>query len=351
LADIGTHGDLVVTELRAAVIGLGVGERHVLGYEADPRCKVVALCDFDENRLSEVGSRYPRCRVTTDSKDILMDPAINVVSIASYDSYHCDQVVSALQNGKHVFVEKPLCLTEDELSRIVAALAGNPSLHLSSNLVLRRSPQFVEIKRRIERGQMGAIYHMEGEYNYGRIEKITNGWRGRQSYYSVMHGGGIHLIDLMLWLSADIVTDVVAISNGLSTENTQFQYDDMVTALLRFKSGMTAKVAANFGCVVPHHHGVSVHGTKASFIHGIDGGKYYSDRDPAVPPEAFSLQYLTSEKTQVQRSFVAQILDAARAEVSVMDVLGVMAVSLAIERSLKSGAWEQVAYPELLRVN
>ncbi len=340
-----------MTELRAAVIGLGVGERHILGYEADPRCKVVALCDFDESRLSEVSSRHPGCRVTKDSKEILMDPAINVVSIASYDSYHCDQVVSALQNGKHVFVEKPLCLTDDELVRIVAALVRDPSLHLSSNLVLRRSPQFVEIKRRIERGQMGRIYHMEGDYNYGRLEKITTGWRGRQPYYSVMHGGGIHLIDLMLWLSAELVTDVVAVSNDISTENTQFQYDDMVTALLRFKSGMTAKVAANFGCVMPHHHGVSIHGTKASFSHGFGGGKYFSDRNPAVPPEDLSFQYLTSEKTQVQRSFVSQILDAAPAEVSAMDVMNAMAVSLAIERSLKSGHWEQVTYPELLKLN
>jgi predicted dehydrogenase len=338
-------------ELRAAVIGLGVGERHIFGYESDPRCKVVALCDFDESRLTEVGIRHPNCRVTTDSRDILFDPTIDVVSIASYDSYHCDQVVSALENGKHVFVEKPLCLTDDQFSRITSGLINNPSLHLSSNFVLRRRPDFVEIRRRIQEGKMGQIYHIEGSYNYGRLEKITDGWRGREPNYSVMHGGGIHLIDLLLWFSGGLVTEVVGVSNGISTANTQFHYDDMVVALLRFKNGMTAKVGANFGCVMPHHHDVSIYGTEATFVSGLGGGAYYESRNPEVPLQELPTQYSKFDKTLVQRSFVAQILDAAVSEVSVVDVVGAMAVSLAIERSLKSGRWEQVIYPELLNLN
>ena len=85
--------------LRAAVVGLGVGERHIAGYERDPRCRVVALCDIDETRLAEVGARHPRCKLTSDPSEILTDPSIGVVSIASYDDAHYAQVMTALAQG------------------------------------------------------------------------------------------------------------------------------------------------------------------------------------------------------------------------------------------------------------
>ena len=45
--------------LKAAIIGLGVGEKHINGYESHPACEVKTICDFDENKLSEVSKRYP----------------------------------------------------------------------------------------------------------------------------------------------------------------------------------------------------------------------------------------------------------------------------------------------------
>ena len=91
--------------LNAAVIGLGVGERHISGYEADLRCKVTALCDIDENKLHEVSQRNPGLRLSTNPNEILEDHTIDVVSIASYDDAHRDQVIKAIENGKHIFVE------------------------------------------------------------------------------------------------------------------------------------------------------------------------------------------------------------------------------------------------------
>ena len=52
-------------------------------------------------------------------------------------------------------------------------------------------------------GVFGRIYAFEGDYLYGRMFKITNGWRRNIPDYSVMTGGGIHLIDLFLWLTGE----------------------------------------------------------------------------------------------------------------------------------------------------
>jgi predicted dehydrogenase len=330
--------------LKAGVIGLGIGERHIIGYLLDSRCKVKTICDFDLSKLQEVGSRYPDCKLTLNAHEILEDPEIDVISIASFDNFHAEYILLAIEYGKHVFVEKPLCLNESEYVKIKNALRQNPSIHLSSNLVLRRSPQFNLVKERLIKGFMGKVYYFEGDYNYGRLHKLTEGWRGQIPYYSVVHGGAIHVIDLLLWFTRERVIEVIAIGNNISTKGSQFKYLDMVTALLRFEDGVTAKISANFGSVCPHHHEIKIFGTSGSFIHNYQGGVFYNSREPKAIFEKVNLPFEAMTKGGVQRSFVSQILDGIPAEVSINDVMDTMAVSLAVERSLTSKTWERVYY-------
>ena len=330
--------------LRAGVIGLGVGARHAAIYQAHARCTLGTICDIDEQRLQEVGAQHPDCRLTTDAADILSDPLIDVVSIASYDTHHGEQVLAAVNAGKHVFVEKPLCLTDREFEKIDAALCAHPDVQLSSNLVLRSFPQFRQLRQRIQSGALGRLFHLEGDYNYGRVEKLTAGWRGQIPFYSVSHGGAIHLIDLIMWLSGGRISAVVAVGNQITTHGTQFKYPDIVTALLKFTDGITAKVTANFGCATPHHHCLAVHGVAGSFKHDFLGGVHYHSRDAAIPVELVNLNYDASLKGNVQRAFVSRILDGTPAEVSAADALNAMAVSLAVERSLSTNVWEPVQY-------
>lgn len=330
--------------LRAAVIGLGVGERHIRGYESEPRCEVAAICDRDEHKLKSVGARHPGIAQYLNADDVLDDPTIDIVSIASYDNYHASQVLKAIAMGKHVFVEKPFCLTSKEYAEIDTELANNPQLHFSSNLVLRRAPQFLDLKARLENNKLGEIYYMEADYNYGRLQKIIEGWRGEIPFYSVSHGGAIHMIDLIIWLSGKTPARVVAAGNSTATRGTPFRYPSQVTALLEFPDGTTAKVSANFPSVCPHHHGLQVFGSEGTFIHTHEGGVYYNSRDPEAVAEKVHLPYLRDEKGAVQKTFIAQILDGLKEDVTRQDVFRSMAVSLAVEKSLESGNWEKIEY-------
>jgi predicted dehydrogenase len=323
-----------VTVLRAAVIGLGVGERHIAGYEVDPRCRVVALCDIDGAKLAEVGARHPACRLTTNPDEVLADGSIDVVSIASYDDAHHHQVTLALAAGKHVFVEKPICLHPNELAEIRKALDRHPHLRLSSNLILRRSPRFSQLRERIRSGQLGSPYYCEADYNYGRVSKIVDGWRGAAPFYSVVHGGGIHLIDLLMWLLGERPVTVSAFGNSIATRGTQFKFNDCVAALLKFPSGVVAKVTANFGCMFPHFHNLTVYGTAATFVHDHHGARIYTSRDPATPPSSVDAAYDGPAKGDMLPSFVAAILDGGDPEVCAPDVLDAMSVSLAIEQAV-----------------
>ena len=149
------------------------------GYQDDPRVSIEKLCDFNIEKVEEIKKKYPSYNIINDPDEILNDPSIDVVSIASFDNFHCGQVIKAIKNSKHVFVEKPICLFEDELEKIVETLNNYPKSKLSSNFVLRRAPQFEKLKNLIDEGCFGEIYYLEGDYNYGRVHKLIDGWRGQ----------------------------------------------------------------------------------------------------------------------------------------------------------------------------
>jgi hypothetical protein len=166
---------------------------------------------------------------------------------------------------------------------------AHPRLQLSSNLILRRTPSVYQgYESGFSAEDLGQIYYLEGDYDYGRLHKILTGWRGEIPFYSVVHGGAIHLIDLLLWLTAKTIDHVFAWGNNIATADTPFRHLDCVAALLKFRDGTLAKVTANFASVTPHHHKVCVYGTAGSFVQSHPGATYLMSRDPSQPPNSRS---------------------------------------------------------------
>jgi len=291
-----------------------------------------------------VGKKYPNCKLTTCPEEILVDPSIDIISIASFDNCHRDQVIKALDNGKHVFVEKPLCTTEEEFFDIVSVLNRNPRLHLSSNFILRKYPRFIQLKSRIAAGELGDVYYLDGDYDYGRLHKIIYGWRSEIPNYSVFLGGGVHLVDLICWLSGKKVSEVFAYGAKISTKNTKFPNSDLVVGILKLADGLVAKISANFGSVTPHHHKLSVYGTMGTFMQGHLGAAYSFSRDPSIDFDRQIEGYSGAAKGDMLPNFIEQILDKQEPEVSKQDVLDSMSVSLAIEKSLKTATPQAVNY-------
>ena len=331
-------------KLNAGVIGLGVGESHITGLQAHPRCKVSTICDLNEEVLQTVGQRYPSCQLTVDPLSILDDPNIDIVCIASYDDAHESQVLRALRNNKHVFVEKPLCLSEKELKNIAVELNSKPYLSFSSNHILRKTPRFIGLKERISTNLLGEIFHMEGSYDYGRLHKLTEGWRGQISNYSVTLGGGIHIIDLMLWLSGKKVSSVFARGNNIATSISQFKGLSLTTSTLQFEDGSTGQMTSNFASVAPHHHKLSLYGTSGTFEQSHCGANYYWSRDPLEKREEVSSDYPGAAKGDLIMNFIDTIFSTDAPLVSKQEVLDAVSVCLAIDKSITSSNPQQVVY-------
>lgn len=327
-----------MSKLKAGVIGLGVGERHVVGYEQHPQAELALICDQDPVKLKEVAARHPSARTTTNPADVLADSSLDIISIASYDSAHHEQVVTALQADKHVFVEKPLCLTRHHAERIRSLLGANPKLLLSARFPCRLIPRFVAVKELVEQKKFGTIYAVAGSYDYGRREKLTTGWRAKEPDYSIVLGGGIHSIDLLTWLIAQPIVSVAATGNRLALADTAFKANDFVKATIRFANDIIGDITCNFGGVTPHFHGLQIDGTAGTFMNRRERGELTTSPKPGSTLQYIEAVYPGDKgKLDHQFSFIDAIINGTPPLVTADQIFSSLAVCFAIEKAVASG--------------
>lgn len=168
---------------------------------------------------------------TTDYQEILKDKETDGVMITTRHNTHASMVLKALAAGKHVFVEKPLALNEDELEQIIAAYDGSVSLTVGFNR--RFSPHVQKVKQLVGDTQMNVIATM----NAGAIP--PNVW-----VHDMKVGGGrivgeaCHFIDLITYLTGSKVIAVCMNAMGINpAENT-----DNASILLQYENGSTGVI-------------------------------------------------------------------------------------------------------------
>jgi predicted dehydrogenase len=106
--------------IRVGVIGYGYwGPNLVRNFAEAPGSQIVAVSDLRSERLAQAKTRYPAVRTTTDCRDLIADPTIDAIAIATPVSTHFELAMQALQAGKHVLVEKPLAATSGQAIRLI----------------------------------------------------------------------------------------------------------------------------------------------------------------------------------------------------------------------------------------
>lgn len=323
-------------KINCAVIGMGVGARHADFYNSYNYTNLVKIYEIDKNKWKNIQKRYPKVKLVDNENQIFNDPNIDLISLASYDNYHFSQILKAAKYKKNIFVEKPICLLLKQL-KIIKKNVLKSKIIMSCNFVLRENKQFKEIEKNIQKKRIGKIYFIEGDYNYGRAEKIENGWRGKISNFSVTHGGAIHMIDLILWYLKELPIDVVSSGNKLVIKNKHFKSNDFTIGILNFKSGKIVKITSNFGCVSPHHHAFKIFGDKGSIIHDMRGGLLVNSRNKKKKPKIFDLKTSNKQKANILKSFVNDIINNRKKKLkeNFNNIINSMLVSLAIDKSIK----------------
>lgn len=328
-------GHSATRDLRAGIVGLGVGEAHLASYQNIPGVEVAAICDIDPDRLAEIGDMYGVSSRHADYRKVTEDPDIDVVSICSYDDAHAAQIVSALNHGKDVMVEKPFVLHRHEAEAVLKALQASGRT-MTSNLILRESPRFKAVKRMIEAGEFGDILHIEGDYLHQILWKITEGWRGRMEFYCTFYGGGIHLVDLMRWLMGEEITEVCAMGSDVLTRDSSYKYPDTITALLKFAEGATGKCTTTLGPQRTKFHALNVYGSKLTFVNDLPDAKLFSGDRPE-DEQPMCVPYPGMEKGDLLPDFIAAIRENRKPEVNEVDIFRVMSVCFAVWDAVRTG--------------
>lgn len=318
---------------KVGIVGLGIGVELARSTQESPFGNIVAVCDISRSRLSEVGALFPEASLTTSGLELIEMSDVEAVIVATPDDQHFPYVIRALELGKSVLCEKPLALTEDELRRIAVAYQSAPTAPiLTTNTLLRAAPRYAWLREEVREGRFGDILASQSGYFYGRFHKVVDGWRGAIADYSVVLGGGIHMIDLLTWTLGEWPVRVSALGSSRGSRRHGLDFPDTVEATLEFGSGLVASLSVSFASAFPHFHHFTLQGSAASFVNLPTGSALLVDSSGIV--EEVHLPGHPSTKGVFVNEFLAACGGVADPAVSTRDSLYAAAVAIGIDKSL-----------------
>jgi predicted dehydrogenase len=184
------------------------------------------LCDLDEDLRATFATRYPGVHVTGSFEEMLVDPAVQGVVIATPVPTHYALTKQALEAGKHVLVEKPPAMRATEIDELLA-LATERELVLMPGHLLLYHPAVRKLKELIEAGELGEVLCIYGNrQNLGIVRTNEN------ALWSL----GVHDLSVILYLLDEEPEEAVAYGRDFLTEGVE----DVVFCYLRFPSGKIA---------------------------------------------------------------------------------------------------------------
>ena len=165
----------VAAKLRVGVIGYGYwGPNLVRNFVETPGSEVVGVSDLRPERLALVRARYPTIRTTQDVDELLANPSVDAIAVATSVSSHFDLALKALAAGKHVLVEKPLTATSGQACRLIdEAAARKRVLMVDHTFVFTGAVQ--KIRDLAAGGDLGDIYYYDSvRINLGLFQHDVN---------------------------------------------------------------------------------------------------------------------------------------------------------------------------------
>jgi len=211
--------------LRVGQAGLGEWGKNLARNFAD-LADLAWLCDPANGKRAEFEARYPQARWAEDFAELLTDPELDAVVVATPVPTHYELAKAALEAGKHVFVEKPPAMKSAEIDELVA-LAKERDLVLMPGHLLLYHPGVIKLKQLVDEGALGEVLMVYGNrQNLGVIRKHEN------ALWSL----GVHDLSVILYLLDEDPSEAVA--HGQSLLKTGVE--DVVFCYLRFPSGRIA---------------------------------------------------------------------------------------------------------------
>ncbi len=186
----------------------GMGLYHGLAARATDGLELVAACDSDPGRLKAAELELPGVRPAASAEDLAAYDDVEVVVVATPPVTHFRLGLAMVRAGKHVVLEKPMCLTVQEADQLIAA-AGEAGVALTVHQSRRFDPDFVAVRRMVESGALGEVFNVETFV--GGFEHPCRAWHSEVAVSGgAVYDWGSHHLDWILQLMDGFPSSLVA---------------------------------------------------------------------------------------------------------------------------------------------
>jgi predicted dehydrogenase len=272
------------------------------------------------------------CRAVGDLDEMLTDPGVDGVLVATPHSTHADIAVRTVEAGKHVFVEKPLALTVADTKRVAEA-ASRAGVVAQVGHNRRRQPANRRIKAMIDAGELGTVLQLDGMHTAsGGHKPDLPAWRKdpAECPFGGMTALGVHTVDTFHYFMGP-AKKVTSFSSRIHGFN---DLDEATTVLVGYESGPIASINTTY--FSPPIVSLSVFGSDAAAWNEEDGTRLFtqSRSDPTrTEQEVETIDTLVDEIAEFARSIRGEGVP----ETGVAEAIEVAAVLEAIGLSIESG--------------
>ena len=215
------------------VIGCGYwGPNLIRNFNQIKECRVKIVCDLDKKRLDHVASLYYHLKTTMNFNDVINDPEIDAVAIATPVFTHKSFALAAMNAGKHVFVEKPMAASVKDAEEMVET-AQKKGVRLMVGHTFEYHPAVLAIKKTIESGELGDVFYINAQrLNLGLFQTDIN----------VLWDLAPHDISIILFLLGKTPEYITAI--GAAHVNPKIE--DVATLTMVFDDGKIAFIQSSW---------------------------------------------------------------------------------------------------------
>ncbi len=157
------------------IVGCGYwGPNLIRNFRSIPACRVKKACDTDAKRLMHIKSLFPEVEAVSDFNDIVNDPTIDAISIATPVRFHFEMAYKSLMHGKHTLIEKPMASSVQQCQEL-NDIAYKKTLTLMVGHTFIYSTPVQKIKELIESDSLGELYYVSSRrLNLGLFQKDIN---------------------------------------------------------------------------------------------------------------------------------------------------------------------------------
>ena len=232
-------------KLRWGVIGAGgiADRRTIPGMMLAHNAELVAVMEINAEFAESLRAKWNAKRAYTSDVELLADPEIDAVYIASPVFLHAQQAMAAADAGKHILIEKPLAMTSEEGQKVIDYCHAK-GVQIAAGLMMRFGSYVQVMKQKIAEGKIGRVASGYSQFTCWYPDMPGN-WRQskKNGGGGAMMDMGVHCIDLMQYITGSKVCQVAAFHDTLSF---QYEVEDSSMVLLRLENGAQCVVQSNF---------------------------------------------------------------------------------------------------------